>query len=125
MSIPGIGALTAAWLMAELPEVTGLPSAQAAAAFVGLAPREHRSGTSVKRETHLSQRGNVHLRRALFLPAITAMRYNPAIAALCDRLVAQGRCRMGAVGAAMRKLVMIAYGVLKHRQKFTYPLVEA
>lgn len=123
-SIPGIGDLTAAWLLAELPEVSLLPSAQAAAAYAGLAPREHRSGTSVKRETHLSKRGNAHLRRALFMPALTALRFNPAVAALGERLLAKGRARLVAVGAAMRKLVMIAYGVLKHRQKFTYPLAE-
>jgi transposase len=124
-SIPGVGALTAAWLMAELPEVRLLPSAQAAAAYAGLAPREYRSGTSVKRTTRLSKRGNAHLRRALFMPALTAMRCNPAVQALCARLRAKGRSRMVALGAAMRKLLMLAYGVLKHRQPFCYPLIEA
>jgi transposase len=124
-SIPGIGDLTAAWLMAELPDVTLISSAAAAAAYAGLAPSEYRSGTSVKRQTHLSKRGNAHLRRALFMPALTAMRFNPAIAALCERLLAKGRPRLVAVGAAMRKLVMIAYGVLKHRKKFTYVPSEA
>jgi transposase len=125
LSIPGIGELTAAWLLAELPDVRVLASAQAAAAYADLAPREYRSGTSVKRETHLSKRGNPYLRRVLYMPALTAMRFNPAIAALCDRLRAKGRPRMVAVGAAMRKLVMIAYGVLKHRQEFTYAVAEA
>jgi hypothetical protein len=48
--------------------------------------------------------------------------FNPAIAALCDRLLAKGRTRGIAVGAAMRKLVMIGYGLLKHRRKVTFPI---
>ena len=119
-SIPGIGDLTAAWIMAELPDVRLLRSAQSAAAYTGLAPSEYRSGTSVHRGTHLSKRGNVHLRRALYWPAVSASQFNPAVKALYDRLLAKGRCRMVALGAAMRKLIMIAYGVLKNRKEFEY-----
>jgi transposase len=119
-SIPGIGELTAAWILAELPDVTLMRSAQAAAAYGGLAPCEYRSGTSVRRETHLSKRGNVRLRRALYLPAMTAVRFNPAVKALYDRMIERGRPRMVAIGAAMRKLLMIAYGVLKSRKEFEY-----
>ena len=119
-SIPGIGDATAAWIMAELPSIAAIASAQSAAAFAGLAPRECRSGTSVHRETHLSKRGNVHLRRILYFPAITAIRFNPAVKALYDRMIARGRAPMAAIGAAMRKLLMLAYGVLKHRKEFEY-----
>jgi transposase len=124
ISIPGIGALTAAWLMAELPDVNVLLSAASAAAYAGLAPCEYTSGTSVKHQTHLSKRGNAILRQALFMPALSAMRCNAAVQAICERLLAKGRPRMVAVGAAMRKLLMIAYGVLKHRKPFVYPVVE-
>lgn len=123
-SIPGIGDVTAAWIMAELPDVKLIRSAQSAAAYGGMAPSEYRSGKSVHRETHLSKRGNVHLRRALYFPAITASRHNPAVKALYDRLLARGRCHMVAIGAAMRKLLMIAYGVLKSRKEFEYALSE-
>jgi transposase len=123
-SIPGIGQLTAAWILAELPDVRLIPSAQSAAAYSGLAPSEYRSGKSVHRETHLSKRGNVHLRRALYWPAITASRHNPAVKSLYDRLLARGKCRMAAIGAAMRKLLMIAYGVLKNRKEFAYAASE-
>lgn len=124
-SIPGIGEITAAWIMAELPDVRLIRSAQSAAAYTGLAPREYRSGTSVHRETRLSKRGNVHLRRVLYMPAITAVRFNPAVKALYDRLIARGRSRMVALGAAMRKLVMIAYGVLKNRKEFEYTAAQS
>lgn len=65
LSIPGIGPLTAAWILAELPAVKQIACAKSAAAFAGLAPRQYRSGTSVRRQPHLSKRGSVHLRRAL------------------------------------------------------------
>ena len=104
-SIPGVGELTAAWLMAELPDVSLFQSAESAAAYAGLSPSPYTSGTSVKRMTHLSKKGNPHLRRALFMPALTAVRYNPIVKALYDRLISKGRPRMVGIGAAMRKLV--------------------
>lgn len=117
-SIPGVGELTAAWLMAELPDVSLFNSAESAAAYAGLSPAPYTSGTSVKRMTHLSKKGNPHLRRALFMPALTAVRCNPIVKALYIRLISKGRPRMVGIGAAMRKLLMLAYGVLKHRKKF-------
>lgn len=124
-SIPGIGEVTAAWILAELPDVELIASAKSAAAYAGLAPCEYRSGTSVRRETRLSKRGNVHLRRALYMPAMTAIRFNPAVKAIYDRLIERGRPRMVALGAAMRKLLMIAYGVLKSRKEFEYSASES
>ena len=100
-------------------------SAKSAAAYSGLAPCEYRSGTSVRRQTHLSKRGNVHLRRALYMPAMAAARFNPAVKAIYDRLIEKGRPRMVALGAAMRKLLMIAYGVLKSRKEFEYAASES
>lgn len=122
VSIPGIGELTAAWILAELPDVSQFTDAQAAAAYAGLAPCEYRSGTSVFKRTRLSKRGNAHLRRALYMPAMTAIRFNPVVAALYQRLVTRGLMHKAALGAAMRKLLMIAYGVLKSRRKFTAQL---
>jgi transposase len=118
-SIPGVGELTAAWLMAELGDVAQFASAEAAAAYAGLAPCQYRSGTSVRRQTHLSKRGNARLRRALYMPALTGARFNPLLKALYERLLARGKARLVAIGAVMRKLLMIAYGVLKHRTEFT------
>jgi transposase len=125
VSIPGIAEVTAAWILAELPDVQLIASAKSAAAYSGLAPCEYRSGTSVRRETRLSKRGNVHLRRALYMPAMAAVRFNPAVKAIYDRLIQRGRPRMVALGAAMRKLLMIAYGVLKSRKEFEYAVSES
>ena len=117
-SVPGVGRQTATSVLAELPAVERLPSAQSAAAYCGLAPREFRSGTSVKRRTRLSKAGNARLRKALFLPTQTAVRFNPVLAAFFARLVAAGKPKMQAIGACMRKLVMLCFGVLKNRAPF-------
>jgi transposase len=117
-SIPGVGRQTATVILAELPAVERLPSAQSAAVYCGLSPREFTSGTSVRKKTRLSKAGNPRLRKALFLPTQTAVRFNPVLKGFFDRLVAAGKPKMQAVGARMRKLVMIAYGVLKNRAPF-------
>ena len=61
---------------------------------------------------------NARLRKALYLPTLTAVRFNPLLQGFFDRLVAAGKPKMQAVGACMRKLVMICHGVLNNRQPF-------
>jgi transposase len=117
-SIPGIGDIAAQQIQAELPDVSQFPSAESAAAFAGLAPQEFRSGKSVHKRTRLSKAGSHHLRQAVYFPAVTAIRHNPLVKALYERLIAAGKARMAAVGAAMRKVLMLAFGVLKTRRPF-------
>jgi len=117
-SLPGIGTKTAEWLLGEMPDVHLFASAEALAAYAGLAPKQQQSGTSVKRPTRITRRGNARLRKALYFPAITALRYNPLVQALGERLRAKGLCAKQRIAAAMRKLLMLAYGVLKHQQAF-------
>lgn len=117
-TIPGVGPVAAHAILAELPDPSRFDSAQQAAAYAGLAPREYRSGTSVKKRTRLSKAGNARLRKALYLPAMTAVRFNPLVGAFYARLVEAGKPKMAALGACMRKLLMIAYGVLKSRTAF-------
>src|SRR5262245_17657876 len=117
-SIPGVGRQTATVILAELPAADRLPGAQSAAAYCGLSPREATSGTTVQRRVRLGTAGNPRLRKALFLPAQTAARFNPLLRAFFERLVAAGKPRMQAIGACMRKLVMLCYGVLKNRAPF-------
>lgn len=117
-TVPGIGRPTATAVLAELPAVDKRPSAQSAAASCGLAPREFRSGSSVKRRTRRSKAGNARLRKALFLPTQTAVRFNPLLAGVFQRPVDAGKPEMQAIGACMRKLVVICYGVLKNRAPF-------
>jgi transposase len=117
-SVQGIGRPTATTVLAELPPVEHLPSAESAAAYAGLAPAEFQSGKSVKRYTRLSKAGNARLRTALYLPTLTAIRFNPVLKAFYERLIAARKPKMQAVGACMRKLIMVCYGVLKNRAPF-------
>jgi len=119
VSIPGISETTARRILAEMPDVSLFTSAKQAAAYAGLAPKECRSGTSVHKKTRISKSGNARLRSALYFPAITATRYNQPVKELYDRLIERGNSKMAALVAAMRKLLMIAYGVLKSRTTFS------
>ena len=116
-SIPGVGKRTAAKLLAEIPDITQYKSARQVAAHAGLTPRNNRSGT-IRGKTRLSKTGNARVRKALFFPAIVAKRHNPIVRAFCERLSSNGKNKMQVVGAAMRKLIHIAFGVLKSRKMF-------
>jgi len=117
-SIPGIGDLTAALLVAELADLRRFEHVEQVVAFAGLNPRQRQSGSSVRGQAHLSKMGNPSVRRLLYFPAISARRCNPLIASWCDQLAARGKTKMQVIGAAMRKLLVLAYGVLKSGQPF-------
>ena len=125
-SIPGIGPETAARLLAEIAQLGELDSARAAAAYSGLTPRRHQSGTSVNTPSRMSKIGNARVRYALYFPAITALRCDPSFQQLAARLAAKGKHKMQIIGAAMHKLVRLAYGVIKNQQAYDKNyLVEA
>ncbi len=117
-SIPGIATATAATLLAEITDFTQYESARQVAAYAGLVPRERQSGSSVRGRTRLSKISNARLRRALYFPAITALRCSPFFQAWAEGLRQRGKCKMSVIGAAMRKLVHLAYGVLKTGKPF-------
>jgi len=125
VTIPGIGEQTANLLLAEIPKLEQFPSAKQLAAYVGLTPSERTSGTSVHGKPRLSKMGNQRVRKFLYLPSLAAIRCNPLIQQLRNRLLEKGKAKMVAVGAAMRKLLHIAYGVLKNRKPFDPTLSEA
>lgn len=116
-SIKGIGKLTAAKLLAELEDITSYKSARQVAAYAGLTPRNNRSGT-LRGKTRLSKTGNARVRKALFLPALVAKRHNPIVRSFCQRLTRNGKNKMQTIGAAMRKLIHIVFGVLKSGKTF-------
>lgn len=117
-SIPGIAETTAATLLAEITDITQYRSARQVAAYAGLVPRERHSGSSVRGRTRLSKIGNARLRKALYFPAITALRCSPFFQSWAEGLRERGKCKMSVIGAAMRKLIHLAYGVLKTGQPF-------
>ena len=119
LSISGVGETLAGVVLAELPGPDVLRSSAEAVAYTGLNPRRHQSGTSIDRLTRISKIGNAVLRAALYMPAMSAMRYNPAIVALVTRLKAKGRLNpKQIVVAAMRKLLVLCFGVLKTGKPF-------
>jgi len=117
-SIPGIGETTAALLLAEIVDITQYRNARQVAAYAGLVPRERRSGSSVRGRTRLSKIGNARLRKALYFPAITALRCSEFFQNWAQGLRERGKCKMSVIGAAMRKLIHLAYGVLKTGKAF-------
>ncbi len=111
-SIQGIGDVLSRHLLAFLHS-RDFGSARQCAAYAGLVPRPWDSGTSVKGKPRLTKAGQPRLRAKLYMGAIVAKQHNPTVKALYQRLLARGKAKMSALGAAMRKLVQIAYGVLK------------
>lgn len=118
VTIPGIAGTTAAALLSEIGDVRQFASSRQMVAFAGLDPRVRQSGSSVRGRPCLSKAGSPRLRKALYFPALAALRFNPAIAALRARLLAAGKVKKLIVGAAMRKLLQIAFGVLKSGKPF-------
>ena len=116
-SIPGIGDNTAPTLLAFLSPLDRFSSAKQVVAYAGLNPSIRQSGHWAGR-TPIAKAGNVLLRKALYMPAVVAKRHNPVIAAFCDRLLLNGKRPMQVVVAAMRKLLHLAFGVLKSGKPF-------
>jgi len=118
ITIPGIGKLTAARLLAELGDCADFEDAPQLAAYAGLNPKGARSGSSVYKRARISKEGRAFLRYLLYMPAIVARRHNPIIRAFCDRLAQRKLAPMAIVAAAMRKLLHLVFGVLKHQRPF-------
>ena len=110
-SIKGVGPRVAQRMNA-LMSSHRFKSAEALAAYIGLTPCERLSGSSVRGKTRLSKKGPAQLRHLLFMPAIVAKQHNPHVKAIYARLIAKGKPKMSAIGAAMRKLVHLCFGVL-------------
>lgn len=116
-SIPGVGPAVSLRLLAMLRSRV-FTSARQAAAFAGLVPVSWESGSSVRGRPRLSKAGNPKLRQSLYMAAVVGLRRNPDISALYQRLTGNGKSKMAALGAAMRKLIHIAYGILKTQTEY-------
>jgi transposase len=117
-SIPGIGEATIAAILAELPAFERCDHVQKVVAFIGLAPREFTSGSSIKGKPRLSKVGNARLRKALFMPALVSIQCNPVIQTFYHRLKERGKNGKVIVCAIMRKLVHLIFGILKSGKSF-------
>ena len=121
-TIDGIGPQTAACIMAELGDPARFHSLAALASYVGVIPRLHESGKRKKTRTAPPvPLGNARLRRALWMPALTAIHHNPWLRAYYQRLRAVGKPAKVALVAVIHKLLAAVYSVAKHRRPFTLP----
>jgi transposase len=117
-SAPGIGLLTAAWLLVATVNFTLGETPEAVVAYAGLAPVPRQSGTSIRSGAHIGHSGNERLRTALYLATLSAARFNPMIRAFYQRLRAAGKPVKVARCAAARKLVHLAWALVTKRQSF-------
>jgi len=118
LSITGIGRITTAWLLVGTLNFQACRSAESAAAYAGLVPLAHDSGSSVRGRAQIGHGGHARLRTALYLATLTAARFNPIIKAQYERLRAAGKPMKVARCAAARKLVHLAWAVVTKRQPF-------
>ena len=124
-SIPGLGERTIAILLAFIGDPSRFGNSRQAAAFAGLDPRQHESGSSVKGKPRLSKVGHAFLRKALYMPAMVALYKTDWGKRFKDRLAASGKPAKLIIGAMMRKLLHVAFGVLKSEKKFDPALHNA
>lgn len=122
-TIPAFGDKSANQLLCLLRS-KHFESARQAAACSGLVPVHHCSGTSVRQPPRLSKQGDPRLRKVLYMAAVSALKYNPELRRIYDHFVQNGKAKMAAIGVLMRKLVHIAYGVLKNDQPYNPALVS-
>lgn len=122
-TIPAVGRVSADHLLSLL-KGRSFNSARQAAALSGLVPVEYTSGSSIRGKPRLSKQGNSKLRAVLYMASVSALRHNPQLRAIYDRLVASGKAKMAALGALMRHIVHIAFGILKHQKPYNPALVS-
>ena len=117
-SIPGIGKGTIPHLLAELNDLDKFTHVREVVAFIGLAPKETLSGSSIKGKPRLCKIGHARLRKALYMPALVSIQCNPVMIAFYNRLKEKGKNGKVIVCAIMRKLVHVIFGVLKSGKKY-------
>jgi len=118
-SIPAVGPQVGGNLLSVMRSHE-FSSAEQLAAYLGLVPVERQSGSSVMGRARLSKAGPARIRAVLYMAAVVATRHNPHVKAVYDRLLARGKSKMSALGAAMRKLVHLCFGVLKTRKPYQH-----
>lgn len=117
-SIPGIGERTAAILLAYYADTERFANVRQAGAFAGLDPRHHESGSSIKAPSRMSKIGHSFLRKAMYMPAVVAITRTAWGRIFRERLLKAGKPKMVVIGAMMRKLVYVAFGVLRSGKPF-------
>ena len=124
-SVPGLGERTIPVLLAFFSDTSRFDNSRQVAAFAGLDPRQHESGSSVKGKPRLSKVGHAFLRKALYMPAMVTLYKTDWGKQFRERLAASGKPAKLIIGAMMRKLLQVAFGILKSEKKFDPALHNA
>lgn len=117
-SLPGIGLLTAATVLAETNGFNLIRNKRQLTSYAGLDVREKQSGTSVKGKPKISKKGNKYLRRAMHLPALAAIRHDERFKAIFVRLVSKHGIKMKAAVAVQRKLLEMMFTLFKKQTAY-------
>jgi transposase len=117
-TIPGVGPVLAATLMGELGDLRAFEHPKQLTHFVGVAPVVRSSGTSLDARPHMSKRGNSRVRRMLYMGAMAAIRAEGPFAHTYQHLLDEGKAPMSALGAIMRKLLVVCRGVLINNEDY-------
>lgn len=117
-SIPGLGDLTSFHLLAELGDLRRFTDVRQVVALVGLNPKQRQSGRSMHYTAGIARMGRSDLRAALYMPAIVAKHHNPVLKVFAERLGNNGLKKKEVIVAVMRKLLHLAYGVIKSGRPF-------
>jgi transposase len=117
-SVPGIGETSAVQLLGELAVLAPDLAARQWVAYAGLDPREYTSGSSVHKKPRISKAGNKHLRHALYMPALVAIRHDPHLRAFYEHLLDRGKAKMQALVAVMRKLLHALHAMFRTHQRY-------
>jgi transposase len=118
LTVPGIGETSALHILGELVVLSDALDARQWVAFSGLDPSHFSSGTSVEKRPRISRGGSRHLRRALYMPALVALRREPHLRAFYQRLLSRGKARLQAVVAVMRKLLHALFAMFRSNQSY-------
>lgn len=113
LSMPGIGEVSALNLLGELALLAPNLTVRQWVAHSGLDPAHHDSGSSVHKRSHISRAGNRYLRRALYMPALVAVRHDPYLRAFYQALLARHKAKLQALMAAARKMLHAIYGMFR------------
>jgi transposase len=118
LTVPGIGETSALQILGELVVLSDKLDARQWVAFAGIDPSQFTSGSSVQKRPRISRGGSRHLRRALYMPALVALRREPHLRAFYQRLLSHGKARLQAVVAVMRKLLHALFAMFRSNQSY-------
>jgi transposase len=117
-SLPGIGSLTAVTILGETNGFDLIRNKRQLASYAGFDVKEKQSGTSVRGKARISKRGNKYLRKAMHMPALTAIRHDERFKVIFARIVSKHGIKMKAAVAVQRKLLEMTYTLYKKQEKY-------